>query len=41
MANLQPPIIWTGDAMVDALGDVLTTPLRAELQQKLAVSGVS
>lgn len=41
MANLQPPIIWTGDAMVDALGDVLTTPLRAELQQNLAVSGVS
>ena len=41
MANLQPPIIWTGDTMVDALGDVLTTPLRAELQQNLAVSGVS
>ena len=41
MANLQSHIIWTGDAIADALADVLPAPLSAELQQNLAVRGVS
>ena len=41
MANLQSHIIWTGDAIADAFADVLAAPLSAELQQNLAVRGVS